>query len=186
MGVRVLNDFVKSLDHTNVIVLNVPHRHDLTPNSYINDEVKVFNRKIGKLCKVYKNLSVLPVGSDRDLYTRHGLHLNAKGKGQTAQKVALTIKDLFSVKKVLPIALEWEANEDDNSGAMLSESSTESHVQPIPVLQEGIHVSTKEGLNSDQGHLNPVVELSTKHENPGLQSKRSRRHPSKRNVDFLL
>jgi hypothetical protein len=63
-----------------------------------------------------------------------------------------------------------------------------SYVQPIPFLQESICVSTKgseEGLNSDQGHLNPVVELSTKYENLGLQSKRSRRHPSKRNVDFL-
>jgi lysophospholipase L1-like esterase len=106
VGVRALNNFIKLLDHTNVIVLNVPHRHDLIPNSCVNDEVKVYNRKIGKLCGVYKNLSVLPVDSDRDLYTRHGLHLNAKGKEQIAQKVALMIKDLFSVKKVLPVALE--------------------------------------------------------------------------------
>jgi hypothetical protein len=87
VGVRAMNDFVKSLDHTNVIVLNVPHRHDLIPNSCVNDEVKVFNRKIGKLCKVYKNLSVLPVDSDRALYTRHGLHLNAKEKEHIAQKL---------------------------------------------------------------------------------------------------
>jgi hypothetical protein len=33
--------------------------------------------------------------------------------------------------------------------------------------------------------LNPIVELSTKQGNPGLYSKRSRRHPSKINVDFL-
>jgi hypothetical protein len=36
VGIRVLNNLVKLLDHTNVIVLNVPHRHDLTPNSYVN------------------------------------------------------------------------------------------------------------------------------------------------------
>jgi hypothetical protein len=125
------------------------------------------------------------VDSDRDLYTRHGLHLNAKGKEQTAQKIALTIMELFSVKKVLLIALEWKANEDNNSGAMLSESSRGSHVQPFLVLQKDIRVSNKEGLNSDQGHPNPVMELSPKHEHPGLQSKRSRRHPSERNVDIL-
>jgi hypothetical protein len=65
VGVRALNDFVNSLHHTKVIVLNVPHRHDLTPNSCVNDEIMVFNRKVGKLCKVYKNLSVLPVDIDR-------------------------------------------------------------------------------------------------------------------------
>jgi hypothetical protein len=122
MGVHALNDFVKSLDHTNVVVLNVPHRHDLTPNSCVNEEVRVFNRKVRKLSNLYKNLSVLPVDSGRELYTRHGLHLNIKGKEQIAQKITLKIKDLFSVKKVLPIALEWKPNED-NSGAMIGESS---------------------------------------------------------------
>jgi hypothetical protein len=39
VGVRALNDFMNSLDHTNVIVLSVPHRHYLTPTSYVNNEV---------------------------------------------------------------------------------------------------------------------------------------------------
>jgi hypothetical protein len=127
------------------------------------------------------------VDTDRDLYTRHGLHLNAKGKEQTAQKVALMIKDFLSVRKVKPTALEWKANEDNNPSAMLSELSAVSHVQSIPVLQDGIRVSAKgsQGLNGDQGHLNPIVEISTKQGNPGLYSKRSRRSPSKRNVDFF-
>jgi hypothetical protein len=54
---------------------------------------------------VYTNLSVLQVDSDRDLYTGHRLHLNAKGKEHTAEKVALKIKDLFNGKK-LPTALK--------------------------------------------------------------------------------
>jgi hypothetical protein len=53
------------------------------------------------------------------------------------------IKDLLSVRKVQPIALEWKANEDNNPGAMLSESSAVSHVQSIPVLHEGIRVSAE-------------------------------------------
>jgi hypothetical protein len=180
VGVREMNDFVKSLDHTNVIAINVQHRYDLTPNSCVNNEVKIFNRTVGKLCKVYKNLSVSPVDSDRDLYTGHGLHLNAKGKEHIAQKVALTIKDLLSRKKKLPIALEWKANEDNNSGVMLSESPMVTHVQPIPALQEDICVSIEgpqEDVNSDKDYLNPVVEPSTKHENPGLIFKRIRRQP---------
>jgi hypothetical protein len=38
MGYRVLNDFVSSHEHTNVIVLNVPHSHDLAPNLCVNYE----------------------------------------------------------------------------------------------------------------------------------------------------
>jgi hypothetical protein len=45
MGICALNDFVSSHEHTNIIVLNVPHRHDLAPNSCVNYDVKVFNRK---------------------------------------------------------------------------------------------------------------------------------------------
>jgi hypothetical protein len=32
MGIHALNDFVSSHEHTNIIVLNVSHRHDLAPN----------------------------------------------------------------------------------------------------------------------------------------------------------
>jgi hypothetical protein len=36
MDIHALNDFVCSHEHTNVIVLNVPHKHDLVPNSCVN------------------------------------------------------------------------------------------------------------------------------------------------------
>jgi hypothetical protein len=53
IGIRALNHFVNSHQHTNVTVLNVPYRHDLASNSCINQEVKVFNRKLEKLKKVH-------------------------------------------------------------------------------------------------------------------------------------
>jgi hypothetical protein len=49
IGIRALNHFVSCHQHTNVIVLNVPHRHDLAPNSCVNQEVRVFNRKLKKI-----------------------------------------------------------------------------------------------------------------------------------------
>jgi hypothetical protein len=54
MVICVLNDFVSSHEHTNVFVLNVPHRHDLAPNLCVNYEVKMFNRKLGRQRKVHK------------------------------------------------------------------------------------------------------------------------------------
>jgi hypothetical protein len=46
------------------------------------------------------------------LYTRHGLHLNAKRKKQTANRVASAIKDLFRIRKALLLALKRKDNED--------------------------------------------------------------------------
>jgi hypothetical protein len=93
----------------------VPHRHDLAPNCCVNYEVKVLNRKLGRQRKVHKNLSMISVDSDRDLYTRQGFHLNTKGKEQIANRAASIIKDLFRVNKALPIALKWKDKEHRNS-----------------------------------------------------------------------
>ena len=60
--------------------MSVPYRHDLDPNSCVNDEVKVYNRKLKKHLKVFGNSHVIEVDSNRDLFTRHGLHMNSKGK----------------------------------------------------------------------------------------------------------
>jgi hypothetical protein len=49
-----------------VMVLNVPHRHDVAPNSCVNYEVIVFNRKPGRQTKVHKKLSVITVDIDMD------------------------------------------------------------------------------------------------------------------------
>jgi hypothetical protein len=48
MGIHMLNDFISSHEHANIIVLNVSYRHDFVPNSYVNYEAKVLNRKLGR------------------------------------------------------------------------------------------------------------------------------------------
>jgi predicted nucleic acid-binding Zn-ribbon protein len=98
-GVSAMYDLVKLLKNTNVIVINVPNRHDLSPRSCVNNEVQTFNRKIGNVCKIFENVLVLPVDLGRDLFTRHGLCLNTKVKEHLALKVALMIKNLLTRKK---------------------------------------------------------------------------------------
>jgi hypothetical protein len=105
----------------NVIVLNVPHTHDLVLNSCVNYEVKVSNRILGRQRKLNNNLSVVTVDLDRDLYTRQGFHLNAKGVEQTANRVASGINNLFHVNKALPIALKWNNKEHRDSYPSVNE-----------------------------------------------------------------
>jgi len=53
-GLRQIRNCVENLKQTNVIVMSVPHRHDLAPNSCVNQEVKVYNRKLIKHLKVQR------------------------------------------------------------------------------------------------------------------------------------
>ena len=77
-GLCQIRNLVENLKHT-VILMSVPYRHDLAPNSCVNHEVKVYNRKLKKHLKVHDNMCVLEVDTERDLFTRHGLHMNLKG-----------------------------------------------------------------------------------------------------------
>jgi 3-methyladenine DNA glycosylase AlkC len=41
-----ISSFVKNKGHTNVVIMNAPHRRDLDTTSCISNEVKPFNRKL--------------------------------------------------------------------------------------------------------------------------------------------
>ena len=75
------------------------HVDDLDPKSCVNDEVKVYNRKLKKHLKAFDNVCVLEVDTSRDLVSRHGLHMNPKGKEHMAKKIAMEIQGVLNEKK---------------------------------------------------------------------------------------
>jgi hypothetical protein len=66
--------------------MDVPHRYDIEPIAYENKEVEKFNRRIEKHMKVFENTEVILVELDRRDFTKHGQHMNAKGKELLAKK----------------------------------------------------------------------------------------------------
>jgi len=48
------------------------------------------------------------VDTERELNTRHGLHMNQKGKEETAVKVTKKVKDIVCVKLLNLIKLKWK------------------------------------------------------------------------------
>jgi hypothetical protein len=56
IGLKHIQEFLINNNHTNVILLTAPHRHDLTTNSSINKEVKEFNKKLHKKVERLGNL----------------------------------------------------------------------------------------------------------------------------------
>jgi len=73
-------NFIKSNDHTNIILMNVPSRYDLPNSISVNRNISALNRKLQKLVKVFPDMSFLKTDKDRNLFTNHGLHLNKLGK----------------------------------------------------------------------------------------------------------
>ena len=104
-AVRQIKMFVQTHKNTNVIVMEAPFRYDLDAISCVNNEVKTFNRKHRKHLKIYSNASVIRIDSNREFYTKYGLHMNQKGKEQTAKMIGLEIKLRLKEKGGTPIIL---------------------------------------------------------------------------------
>ena len=52
-GVSSILQFVKNNEHTNMNIMDAPHRFDLEVSSCVNKEVNAFNRKLNKIIKSY-------------------------------------------------------------------------------------------------------------------------------------
>ena len=111
MGMKNLLELVVDSTHTNVILMSAPHRYDLMETSCINYEIENFNRKLRNRLERLGKVEMIDVGMDRSLYTRHGQHLNPKGKESMANKIASMIKNLLN-KKVEPISVKWDMDND--------------------------------------------------------------------------
>jgi hypothetical protein len=53
VGMKYILDLLINSTHTSVILLSVPHRHDLINDSCVNREVKVFNRILQNRSKCF-------------------------------------------------------------------------------------------------------------------------------------
>jgi RNase H-fold protein (predicted Holliday junction resolvase) len=47
-GLHQIKNFARKHNDTNVIVMSVPHRYDLESTLCVNNEVKMYNRKLRK------------------------------------------------------------------------------------------------------------------------------------------
>jgi lysophospholipase L1-like esterase len=88
-------NFVKRTRHTNIILMEAPHRHDLVDWSCVNKEIEIFNRLLAKRVKLYKQVSISRLNLGRQHFTRHGLHMNYEGKEKMCQQIAELIQQKF-------------------------------------------------------------------------------------------
>ena len=172
VSLKHILDFLIKANHTNVILMSAPHRHDLIRDSCVNKEVEVFNKKLHKRLERFEKVIMIDVVSDRKFYTNQGQHLNSTGKENMSKKIATAIKYLCN-KKVQLISGKWYKNEEIKSP---------DH-QAVQDVTRSASEDVKSELNSAQGILDAEERQVTDKKCDGV--KRPRRQPVTRNQDFL-
>ena len=101
-----LMTFINEWKHTNIVIVDVPNRHDLGHDSVSNSKKRKivrYNEKLYRLLNPYSHVSIVEVSSNRDHYTKHGLHLNKYGKEELAKQIAVQINSAKGLAKSVDI-----------------------------------------------------------------------------------
>ena len=101
-------ELVKDSKETNIVLISAPHRHDLIPNSCVNKEVCKYDRIMKKLVKLYTNVNYLETDLERSNFTKHGFHLNSKGKDLLVHQLVIQMDQILNKPKSPPISTYWE------------------------------------------------------------------------------
>jgi lysophospholipase L1-like esterase len=97
-ALKLTTEFVKSNNHTNIILLSIPHHCDLQNHSYLNNEIWKYNRKLFKIAQAFDHIKFIDLGTNRSRFTKHGLHFNKLGKAYLAKQIASTVQLLLDKK----------------------------------------------------------------------------------------
>jgi lysophospholipase L1-like esterase len=54
-----MTQFIQENVHSNIIIVNIPPRHDTGSNSITNLEIHAMNRKLNKIPKAYNNVTIV-------------------------------------------------------------------------------------------------------------------------------
>jgi hypothetical protein len=93
-------DFSEKYSNTNIIVLEIPHRHDLHHKDMTNMRIQSFNTKLKSILSRFKHVTILDRNITRNYFTKHGLHLNKLGKEWLARKIASQIDKINKTREI--------------------------------------------------------------------------------------
>jgi hypothetical protein len=108
--------FLDDAQNINVILAEVPMRNDIGVGSPINEQIKNYNKKLHKVTKRFKHVKLTRVTTNREHFTKHGLHLNNKGKEIMSKELLKNLPTKHESQKVAAIQLPWR-NESIKVGA---------------------------------------------------------------------
>jgi len=110
---RNIKSYIMSNNHTNILLMNVPFRYDLSNSVSVNKNISVLNRRLQKLAKAFSHISFLGTVNNRILFTKHGLHRSKLGKKLINFQLAHHFLTIFYQETSLPITVGWQDKCDD-------------------------------------------------------------------------
>ena len=152
MDVKHIRNFIKSNNHTNIILVSVPHRYDLMESSCLDNEIRSFNRKLMISVRAYQHESILEMSSDRKLFTNHGLHLNGLGKEVLSKQIVSHTYAMLDQKKNPPVILSFNSDlshTDTLHHGRVNRTSTRIKKTPINEIQRFFMVNADLNMGGD-------------------------------------
>ena len=164
-GLCSLKDFAQRTSHTNVILLEAPIRYDLPYSSCVNIEVEKFNKKLRSLMTPFSHVRVISTSTERAHHTRHGLHLNKKGKHQVVDNLVEVIRNLyFPCNTNPPLALQGKDGKENiiqqvNPATSIKMSGDMEPPSPDEKINSGRIIGVR-GVQDDESkqHQTPTAE----------------------------
>jgi hypothetical protein len=192
VGMKHILDLSLQAYNTIVIILSVPHKHDLIKDSCVNREVEVFNRNLRNRLRCLRKVGLIEVPNERDLYTKHGQLLNSRGKEIMTNKIALTLENLVK-RKVEPISIKWydaveidrQKHQDQTTTERSSFDGTTSDVAHNAKNGTEGKDEREEKHEEEEEAEKKCEPLITADKEQELAPKRVKRQPVTRGNDFL-
>ena len=163
--------------HTNIILIDVPLRYDVGKRPYVNKEIMNYNKKLRKVTKKLKNAQLvnplnaelIPIchflalfgahhilhisrirvkaTTDRELFNRHRLHLNKRGKEIMISEIIEKLLTNVDSQKVNVIHLPWKIESAKQIANEQSVSTTEVNDRVVTSVKKNVKI--KEILSAD-------------------------------------
>ena len=87
----MMTQFMQKYNNTDIIVVNIPPRHDLAKDSLTNLAIQPYNVTLSKTVKSFRHVTLVEMVPNRKYFTKHGLYVNSIGKDLLAKLIATKI-----------------------------------------------------------------------------------------------
>jgi hypothetical protein len=148
--------FIKSNNRTNIVLANVPIRHDLSYYSQVNEGIRSYNKKLIEIIKEHKQVAQLQIDIDRKYHTQHGLQFNKLSKLLFSNKVTQAIYSTLGKKLKQSIVMsekqgiQRDENKADGRNCNQGHKDFRNNQDTIKLIQNDVDRNSEERFQQEQ------------------------------------
>jgi lysophospholipase L1-like esterase len=105
--------FIQRYSNTNIILINIPYRHDLKMNDKRNCIIQDYNNELKNISSSFNHVTLIETSLDWRFFTIHGFHLNKVGKEWLTRQIVGLIKQQVQIPNKDNHILNPEGKDED-------------------------------------------------------------------------